>query len=323
MKKILISLTVVALVAPQMALAAWWNPFSWFKKQIPPQAQAVRIEDKKTTATSTAPEVEKLKKEISELKKQQSSPVSMSTLNKSGGNILTESQQVGAKSVTTNTPIKMTRAEYQAKYGLATNVPPETNYRDQLQVLLSDKLKALNSEIFKFNLLYLMPTNDEVERINGNLSWIEGYGISNPAAGEFLKDAVNIQLNWANAKKIAEENKITWLKKYKAAIEEEIVIFTNPDYVVTKNDMDALLADFKKIDDEDIKLYENQKWWDDESSKLDKKVEGFLAGKASVGTNVTQQVVTPSYPPTYNPFIPKLSCESTTDLGGRTFTNCR
>lgn len=31
MKKILISLVVVALVAPQIALASWWNPLSWFE----------------------------------------------------------------------------------------------------------------------------------------------------------------------------------------------------------------------------------------------------------------------------------------------------
>ncbi len=49
MKKLLISLVAVALIAPQIALASWWNPFSWFK-QYPAQAPTAQTSQ---TATST------------------------------------------------------------------------------------------------------------------------------------------------------------------------------------------------------------------------------------------------------------------------------
>lgn len=76
MKKILMAGVVFVLIVPQIVLASWWNPFSWFKKQIPQgvqQAQAMKTDDHKTT-TNTASEIEKLKKEISELKNKQLSP---------------------------------------------------------------------------------------------------------------------------------------------------------------------------------------------------------------------------------------------------------
>lgn len=59
MKKILISLTVVALVAPQIALASWWNPFTWriFNRTVEvrvEQSNEVNFENKKATTTATS-----------------------------------------------------------------------------------------------------------------------------------------------------------------------------------------------------------------------------------------------------------------------------
>lgn len=68
MKKTLISLAVVVLVVPQIALASWWNPISWFRKQ--PTKTATQ-ESSVKTATSTASEIENLQKRIDDLKKQQ------------------------------------------------------------------------------------------------------------------------------------------------------------------------------------------------------------------------------------------------------------
>lgn len=101
MKRILISLAVVALVAPQIALASWWNPFTWkiFHKpaEVPIEEpkQIIEVEDQKATITATSTtkaeqpkrevieskkesidsrssEIAKLKKEVEELKKRQS-----------------------------------------------------------------------------------------------------------------------------------------------------------------------------------------------------------------------------------------------------------
>lgn len=67
-KKILISGVVIVLIVPQVALASWWNPISWFRKQ--PAQTATQVQLVKT-ATSTATEIEDLQKRIDDLKKQQ------------------------------------------------------------------------------------------------------------------------------------------------------------------------------------------------------------------------------------------------------------
>lgn len=68
---------MLALIVPQIALASWWNPVTWsiwhiFEKN-PKQVEAVNIDNRNatTTATSTVSEIELLKKEVEELKKQQ------------------------------------------------------------------------------------------------------------------------------------------------------------------------------------------------------------------------------------------------------------
>lgn len=62
----------IALVAPQIALASWWNPFTWFKK-VAPQTQSVNFENSKTTIDKPKlSEIESLKQEVDQLKKQQS-----------------------------------------------------------------------------------------------------------------------------------------------------------------------------------------------------------------------------------------------------------
>ena len=73
MKKLL-PIIILALIIPQVALAAWWNPASWFKKQSVGKEQTklperpVELEEKvnsQEVATSTAQE-ESVKSEIRE-----------------------------------------------------------------------------------------------------------------------------------------------------------------------------------------------------------------------------------------------------------------
>ena len=66
MKKYILILFLVILIIPSIALASWWNPFSW------------KIFNKKTQISVVAPiiqntsdeEIQKLKQEIEDLKKQ-------------------------------------------------------------------------------------------------------------------------------------------------------------------------------------------------------------------------------------------------------------
>ena len=65
MKKYLIILFLAVFIIPSIAFASWWNPFSWFKKKVvPPPVVQVSI------PTNNDQEIENLKKQVDELKKQ-------------------------------------------------------------------------------------------------------------------------------------------------------------------------------------------------------------------------------------------------------------
>ena len=67
-RKILILTLVGLLIAPQITLAAWWNPFTWkvFNRVKSPQAEVQKI--------VPVSEIEKLRNEIGELKKKSNTP---------------------------------------------------------------------------------------------------------------------------------------------------------------------------------------------------------------------------------------------------------
>ena len=65
MKKIIPVLILAIFIVPSLALASWWNPFSWFKKA--PVLSPV-VETQKEPVKSS--EIEELKKQIEELKNQ-------------------------------------------------------------------------------------------------------------------------------------------------------------------------------------------------------------------------------------------------------------
>jgi len=75
MKKYAILILLLAFIIPSVVFASWWNPFSWgiFNKKI---SQSSSISSDKTIITSNinkdqSDEIESLKKELEELKKQQ------------------------------------------------------------------------------------------------------------------------------------------------------------------------------------------------------------------------------------------------------------
>jgi hypothetical protein len=67
MKKVIVFVFIFILI-PKIALAVWWNPTTWkiFKRETPPP-QIIQIY---STSTETAQEIERLKQEITELRKE-------------------------------------------------------------------------------------------------------------------------------------------------------------------------------------------------------------------------------------------------------------
>lgn len=79
MKKYLIVLFLIAFIIPSIALASWWNPFSWFKKtpkyeQTVTQVQPInsQIEAKKPTQEKTVEQPQVNKKVTKPIKKENS-----------------------------------------------------------------------------------------------------------------------------------------------------------------------------------------------------------------------------------------------------------
>jgi hypothetical protein len=53
MKKILLSILAAAILTPSIALAAWWNPFTWFQKPAPTPVPTTIVHKKPTPITKT------------------------------------------------------------------------------------------------------------------------------------------------------------------------------------------------------------------------------------------------------------------------------
>lgn len=84
MKKYLSVSFLVILVIPSIALASWWNPLSWFnnwsfhKQEIIPQTQVInQVEENQNTESTNnqTEEINKLQKQIEELKNQKSNNI--------------------------------------------------------------------------------------------------------------------------------------------------------------------------------------------------------------------------------------------------------
>lgn len=74
----LVLLLVLVVLIPQVAFASWWNPFSWniFLRIFSPKTEVIRVETSTENVAGTTgeiSEIEKLKAEVEELKKQQTS----------------------------------------------------------------------------------------------------------------------------------------------------------------------------------------------------------------------------------------------------------
>lgn len=82
MKKYIIVLFLITFIIPSVALASWWNPFTWkiFHKPVEPKIEQPIVTSSTTnTVTEESPkvdqsaEIEKLKKEVEGLKKKTNS----------------------------------------------------------------------------------------------------------------------------------------------------------------------------------------------------------------------------------------------------------
>lgn len=149
MKKYLLTLILIAFIVPSVALASWWNPFSWFngwtfdKTEIAPPVQ---VETHKTPEEK----ISDLQKQLDELKNQQSistTPVSSNSI----------SQEKKISSVATIKPISQNQEQTKQYkkillgriveiYAIASRV---SNYGDIIITTIDERIDFLNSSISK------------------------------------------------------------------------------------------------------------------------------------------------------------------------------
>lgn len=167
MKKYLSVLFLIMFIVPSVALASWWNPFSWkvfHKKEVVPQTQI--INNPVVEPVSTAQEIEKLQKQLDDLKKKQ--PDSINT-------------------ITPKTPVVSSKKPVVPKTDTVSTSKPKTG-----EISSSDLIKVVDNLINNYNSLissYLETQDfangriDDVSEISRMLS-------------PMLKDANSCERDW-------------------------------------------------------------------------------------------------------------------------------
>lgn len=185
-------MVVVALVVPQIALASWWNPFSWFKRtQSQTITQVQPAKNNTEQATSTTTEIDTLRKEIVELKKQQST-------------VQTASKKLTQATQNTNQPIP--QAEIKSS---ETQIASSTNQT-------TDKAVASSVDVESYKKFISSYEKSFRERVNGGL-------LSNKALQSHNNDSNPLALNYANTA----ENNLTSAYQIISNIEVPNVIFSD------------------------------------------------------------------------------------------------
>src|SRR3989344_4604580 len=180
-KHIFVIVAVGIFVVPQIAMAAWWNPFTWkiftFKKTPKTEMQEIKTATttpiQATTTSNVSSEIEQLKKEIENLKKKQTtkSIVPPTLIPQKTSTTIQPTTPSPIVSPSTVTQTKIIPEISQADLNKGANIKAQTI--TLLNKLLSD-LSYLDSDY-----------TNEINRLEGNLN--KAIGNSYPATVAYMK----------------------------------------------------------------------------------------------------------------------------------------
>lgn len=157
MKKYLTALVLVAMIVPQVALASWWNPFSWgifHKTDTKTQILETRFKEFESKASTTASVKEKTDTEIT-IKKVVSTSTKSVQKEKPGVLAPTQTTQVEKQVITASTQNQNTSAQALEDKRVIMNkiatayatYKTSLDYSDRMVALMDERISKLNSAI--------------------------------------------------------------------------------------------------------------------------------------------------------------------------------
>jgi len=159
-KNFLIIFITIILIIPNMVLAVWWNPFTWFKRSI------------QYTSPSTQPTIEELSKEIDVLQKQINERNSVQS-QKTESTVIQKTQKISPVSIPfkSDSVLKVAKCKglYDVKIGKIEN---------EVNTKLVNLIKEIGDEM-GIN-LFTLP--DEIKRLQARQKQIQTQMLTAPAS---------------------------------------------------------------------------------------------------------------------------------------------
>jgi hypothetical protein len=305
-----LGLFLAIILIPQVALAAWWNPmtwfhsWSWFSKK-----KNVAVQQENTGGLT-----------LQQLKDMGAKPVETtptSSEKTEGETLLQKAQRLGIKPEGTPkvTPTKVTES--------SEITASRNQIKSQYQKQIAEFEQARKvQEIIASGIKYKI--SDLKDKIAGG----EGFKIGNPDSAwmvDYLAGIFNKQIAFANDYLKANKYTVEWMQT--AQTEQEAFMAMLPN-LKTKEQLDTQIKNIQFYKDNLTKAEENLSSWSESSSRLQSKVDGIIAGVASYNASSVSSLPTiaPSYPPTFVPSSTspyKLKCLTTPSaVVGGIETNC-
>ncbi len=304
--KILILAILSVLTIPQIASAAWWNPWSW---KVFNRSQQVETGSSVETSefSKQTEEIDNLKKEIEQLKK--------GSLDEQQKAI---PEKIPQKTATPIVPVKAT----------APPVPVEPQdiviYRNQINTAYKDQIGKYNKAL-EIATIIKLNTEYSISDIGDTIVTSEGWKLGNPDISDLINYFIGIykkQLEFEKKHLSFQEQYMAWLEKTKAGLLDIIVTL---DYIKTRNELGEKMSIISLVDENLKKAASSATKWSDESNRMELTIKGIVAGASSYHSSNSRPKVTPVYPsytiPTYIPSN-KINCTSKINAIGELQTSC-
>lgn len=299
MKKYLIPLFLIIFIAPSVALASWWNPFTWkvFKKREPaPQVQVINTENNNT-------------KEEEFLK--------------SIGGKYVEEQPKNTPSISSKKTIAQTLSK--AKSDTNKESTELIEYRNQVISWYVSEISELDKTIRLQN-VYKEVTKIKISDIKTSINKSEGYKIGNPNVVDLVDYFISLYNNQLKLENSVLENEtkvISWMSNLKISWENNL---ESIKVASTKDELNKKMAELQSGKDNLIEAKKVITAWSEASQQYQEKLDGIIEGASSrYSTETKYNNITPNYPSAFSaPVIQsnKLNCTSKIDFLGQLQTNC-
>jgi membrane protein involved in colicin uptake len=186
MKKYLIVLFLVVLIAPSIALASWWNPLSWkiFQKKEP--VTQVKVETQKTSEEK----INELQKQLDELKGEQAFPELTPEVKKAVPAIDNPAKIKAETQAKLKAELKL-KAEQEAlvKEAIQTKIDAELKMKAEQDALTAKQKAEEQTKIDEQNEARLEAEREKEAKLNAINLKIANLG------EKYLKDRAEMELN--------------------------------------------------------------------------------------------------------------------------------